>query len=414
MLRRLLLSTISISFALNLPANTVYTLTEGIRYAKAHAPEITALQAKSNAFEQAAIAAKRLPDPRMSLGAMNVPVDSFSMTKENMTQIQIGLSQAFPKGSSLKLKAKQDRTQAKAFEQTKDLSERSIIQTLRQTWLNYDFWHDDLHLLKKEQTLFQQLNEATLSALAQNDAKQSDAAQVSYELGLLSQKILVAKEKIASTKAQLARWLPIEDKTLETNFPKTKVPPFTNALEQLGRHPLLKQDQYQTEYAHQNIALAEQQYKPGFKVDVNYGLRSGKNGAGKRRTDFVGVGISFDLPFFTTNLQDRLVKASEQNYQSALANRQSDRDQLIADLNASTDTAQSLSEQNKLYQRKLIPSAKLYADASKVAYQNKQIDFDTLTKAYLKNYQTQINALRTKVNYQKTLVHLRYLLGDAS
>ena len=37
-----------------------------------------------------------LPDPILSLNALNLPVDSFSTSQENMTQMQVGLSQPLP------------------------------------------------------------------------------------------------------------------------------------------------------------------------------------------------------------------------------------------------------------------------------------------------------------------------------
>jgi cobalt-zinc-cadmium efflux system outer membrane protein len=38
----------------------------------------------------------RLPDPILSLGALNFPVDTFNHDQENMAQLQVGISQALP------------------------------------------------------------------------------------------------------------------------------------------------------------------------------------------------------------------------------------------------------------------------------------------------------------------------------
>ncbi len=80
------------------------------------APELEQLQANKNALIQEAIADDQWVDPKLILGAINVPTDRFSFTQENMTQIQVGLMQQFPKGNSLGIRSLQDRLQASATE----------------------------------------------------------------------------------------------------------------------------------------------------------------------------------------------------------------------------------------------------------------------------------------------------------
>ena len=38
----------------------------------------------------------QLPDPKLKIGVMNLPLDSFERDQEAMTQLQLGLQQAFP------------------------------------------------------------------------------------------------------------------------------------------------------------------------------------------------------------------------------------------------------------------------------------------------------------------------------
>ncbi len=71
------------------------------------APELKVLAAKSKAFDQSAIADRQWNDPRLAVGAANLPTDTFSFTQSNMTQIQIGLMQQFSKGNSLRYKSQQ-------------------------------------------------------------------------------------------------------------------------------------------------------------------------------------------------------------------------------------------------------------------------------------------------------------------
>lgn len=63
--------------------------------------------AQSRHSEQA-ISAQRdavqlLPDPRVSVGMLNVPVDGFALDEQAMTQLKVGVSQMLPRGDSVEL-----------------------------------------------------------------------------------------------------------------------------------------------------------------------------------------------------------------------------------------------------------------------------------------------------------------------
>jgi len=60
---------------------------------------------KSNSLQQESIALNTLPDPKLKLGLLNYPVDTFKANQEPMTQKKIGIIQMFPKGNSLGIKS---------------------------------------------------------------------------------------------------------------------------------------------------------------------------------------------------------------------------------------------------------------------------------------------------------------------
>ena len=50
------------------------------------------------------------------------------------------------------------------------------------------------------------------------------------------------------------------------------------------------------------VELAEQAYKPGWALDLNYGYREGNLPSGEPRSDFVSVAVTVDLPIFRSLL----------------------------------------------------------------------------------------------------------------
>ncbi len=59
---------------------------------------------QEQAIRSEAMASAQLPDPKLRLALANLPLDSLDFNQENMTQLQFGLSQQFPRGDSLALK----------------------------------------------------------------------------------------------------------------------------------------------------------------------------------------------------------------------------------------------------------------------------------------------------------------------
>ena len=76
------------------------TMQEAARLAAIDQPLLTGRQAKIQAEDQQAVAAAQLPDPQLSGGLKELPIDTpeaFSTRRDNFTEFTIGLSQEFPR-----------------------------------------------------------------------------------------------------------------------------------------------------------------------------------------------------------------------------------------------------------------------------------------------------------------------------
>ncbi|RMH60075.1 MAG: TolC family protein, partial [Zetaproteobacteria bacterium] len=83
---------------------TVLSLERAEAMALADNPALAAAGQQAAALAAVPSQVGSLPDPVLSLKAMNLPADSFSTTQENMTQLQLGVMQAIPFPGKLGLK----------------------------------------------------------------------------------------------------------------------------------------------------------------------------------------------------------------------------------------------------------------------------------------------------------------------
>ncbi len=80
------------------------TLDRAVEIALQNNPGLAGLRARADAMRTMPSQAGALPDPILSLNAMNLPTDTFDLDQEPMTQIQLALSQSFPFPGKRKLR----------------------------------------------------------------------------------------------------------------------------------------------------------------------------------------------------------------------------------------------------------------------------------------------------------------------
>ncbi len=390
----------------------------GLREAEALAlqqdPLISALGEQARSFQEQRIAADTLPDPQLKLGAMNVPVDSYRLDQEPMTQMQIGIRQMFPRGDTLEIRARRAGNMSGVAEARAENRRRMVLRSVREAWLEVYYWREAENIVRKTRGLFQQLLDITEGQYAAGRGKQQDYIQAQLEYGLLEDREERIRNRQERMRAQLARWIGSEHAARALSAQLPAIPPSRNAglQEVLTAHPLIRAAQQEVAVSNDGVDLAREAYSPGWMVDITYGSRDGLNPNGTARTDFVSAMVVLDVPLFTGNRQDRILNAREHERNAAeyrLADQRLSLKRMFERLEADRV---SLDERIQYYQRELIPRSNENASAALSAYQSDEGDFLTLVRARIVEFETELKALRLKIDRAKVQAGLNYLLGE--
>lgn len=379
------------------------------------APELAALRHKEDSLRQTAIAEGQLPDPKFQAGLINVPTDTFSLTQENMTQIQLGLTQAFPEGRSLSIKTKQHQRLADAEHQRSLEMRADILRIVRQEWFNLYYWLQSAKIVEENRQVFSHLVKVTESILASGRSNQHDVIRAQLELSRIENRLIQITEQIDSSRARLARWVGSDTATRSnpTHLPNYPIPPDRNALsEQIQQHPYLQTEMSLVSANQQGVLLAKQKYKPGWTFGLNYSFRQGDNPMnGDRRADFIGATVNVDLPIFPGKRQSKQVAASVETLNASQENVHVKHRQIVSQIEEQWTKWKQLTAQAKHYQQKLIPEAKQYSIATLTAYQNDLSDFPTVARAQVAELNTQLEGLKIDVELMNARVELLYFEG---
>jgi len=414
------------------------SLGEAVEAAQLNDPWLVGNRHSQDAIESMSVAAGTLPDPKVSLGLANVPVDTFDFNQEPMTQFKLGVTQMFPRGDSLAVKRKQLEAIGSEYPYLRLDRKAKIVVTVSQLWMDTYNAQESIELIENDRPLFEQLADVAEASYSSTFGKtrQQDIIRAQLELTRLDDRLTVLKQKQEMSLEKLSEWLSeyfseqysdsVTAETipswsrlkLEKNRPDIKMLQKSLYLankevnpqeffEYLSKHPSLIALDRKIEASKVGIDLAREKYKPEWGVNASYGYRD-EDQNGKDRADFVSLGISFDLPYFTSNRQDKEVESSISQSEAVKTKKWALLRKMIAGFEKTRAKLHRLNERQLLYRDLLLPQMNEQAEASLTAYTNDDGDFAEVVRSRIAELNAQIAALGIYVERQKSIIELNY------
>jgi outer membrane protein TolC len=392
-------------------AGPLLTLPAAEQLALDNDPVVAASESRAAAFDADAVADRELPDPTFRTGLYNVPLDDFDLEKAPTTQWRFGVVQKFPRGDTLKFKSQRTALKAEAERHRTAAERQRILRDVRKTWLEAYFQAAARRIIDDSRELFESLTEITQVQYASGGSSQQDVLRAELELSRLDDRIdkLRAQEDVA--RARLSKWIgDAAWRPLPAVLPSLpEVPAQAEIAKRLVDHPEVEQQLAKQQMSKKSVAIAQEQYKPGWAVGAEYRKRFGDNPDGSSREDMAAVMLTVDLPLFTDKRQDQRLTASEKRLQAASLARDDTLRKLRQQLASAEALRKRLEERLVRYDGKLLNEARENASAALQAYQSRTTDFTALMRARITELEMQIQALKLRVDLMKTEAGLLYL-----
>lgn len=385
------------------------SLDEAERLALARDPLTAGLQARAEALEQQAVADGQLPDPQLKLGIDNLPVDSFDRSGDDMTMLVVGVQQAFPRGRSLRYARERTAALASAGRAEARNQRQVVLREVRNAYLDLYFRHRAEAIVEDNRYLFTQLLEVTEAQYGAGRDNQQEVLRAQLELSRLDDRLLSLAQERDEAAAALARRIPLADARRpvpEDGAGLPAPPPLEGILAALEHHPLLQAEDARVSASERDVAVAREQYKPGWMLDLSYGERAGG------RSDMLTAMVLVELPLFRSQRQDRRLAASRQEHLAAGYARADRLLELTSLAAREYSTWERLGQRHDLYRRQVLPEADQAAEAELFAYQTGVGDFNSLLRARIDALDAELEALRLEVERAKAQANLLYLGGE--
>lgn len=399
-------------------ADDSLTLAEAENIAVKDNTGLASMASRATAISQIPPQVGTLPDPYLSFDAMNLPVDTFSTTQENMTQLKVGLSQEIPFPG--KLKAREEAAQFEAEAASYDVVETRLrlIRNVDISWWNIFYLDRALEIVKRNQALLRQFIRIAETKYKVGEGLQQDVLLAQVELSKLLDveiQLVGARKntesglnKLLNRPTHLAIRLP--DNVQEV-LPQI---PAETELHQIAleSRPLLASQDELIKAARKRVDLAELDYYPDFKLGGAWGSRSGVNPANRQsRPDFASVGISLNLPIFTATKQDRALDQQKANVAKEEFTLQDTTEAVWSEASVARSDFIKTRDQASLFKRGIIPQASQTVASMLAGYQVNKVDFLNLVSSQITLYNYETLYWKALTGARQSLARLEAAIG---
>ena len=394
----------------------VLTLDQAIGLALAGNPGLAELKARAEAMAAIPPQAGSLPDPALNLDLLNVPTRNFDLRKEDMTMLEMGLSQTIPFPGKLALQEKVAEQEALAAADSIDEARLRLKRDVKQSWWRLFYYDRALNVTAEAQQFFQRLIDIAQAKYKVGQGAQQDVLLAQLELSKLKDETL---ELVGMRHGQTAQLNALLDRTPES---LVRIPPeaefdlpnVTEAALQdkaLQIRPLFAQHQKMLDAARSKVELAQKDFYPDLTVGAAYAIRQ-NSPTGETRSDFASVRLSMNLPIYAGQKQSKAVDQRRSELLQEQYALRDDHHKIQAEIAAKTAEYHHAREKLALFEHEIIPQAQQTVSSLLAGYQVSRAEFSDLLRAQLTLFQYQTQYWQALTRTQQILAELSAAVGE--
>jgi cobalt-zinc-cadmium efflux system outer membrane protein len=361
------------------------------------APSLAAKGADITAARSQAIAAGRLPDPKLAVGLGNFPISgppAGTFNRDSMTMATIGVTQELPSGARRAAERARATADIEAAQSSQAVEALSVRLNTALAWVDLHYAKARLAALDEVDRAITPLRTSAPSQLAAGAARPAqtlEAEQLTATLGDRRADLTAAAGK---ARAELVRWTGDPAADVEGDPPDYAVDA-TTLRAGLDHLPTIRAYGAQGRQADADLALARAGKRPDWSWDLTYQRRDPMFG------DMVSIGATVGLPLFGRTRQDPVIAARASTATRVAYEREAARRALMAALDA--DLADHAMHHDRLARAKTIlePLAARRAQLETASYAAGTASLSDVLGAVLALAEAKIDILDREADVQR-------------
>ena len=394
-----------------LAADPPLSLGEAQRVAVKRSLQLESQSLGVGAARDMAVAAGQLPDPVLSVGVENLPVegaDRFSLTRDFMTMRRIGVMQEMTSKEKRTLRAERFEKEALKGIAEQDATRANIQRDAAIAWL--DAWYSEAMagVLAEQQVRGLQEAQGAEAEYRAGRGSQGDVLMAKTSLAMLDDRASELRRKARNARTMLARWAGADaDRPLASRPDINAVAIAEHDLdERLSQHPDIAVLVRQEEMASADARLARANRDPDWSVELAYSVRGSAFG------DMVSLGVKMPLPWDRPNRQDRELSAKLAAVGQAQALREETLRQHVAEVKTMLHEWESNRTRLVRYEREIVPLATARADAALAAWRGGKSGINEVLAARRGQLETTLQALQLESETARLWAQLNFRVAE--
>lgn len=403
--------------------NTQIQLTQLIEQALIFDANRKQLFAQSQAMQDMGIASASLMDPKLKLGVGGIPVDSFKLDQDPMTNISVGLMQQFERGNTQALRRQKAIQQATKITKKIAVRGRDIVNNMTQLWLDLGYQQQAFAILKQNRKLLKELERFVNTNYSLGKSEAQDLLNVQLQISRLNEKIQANEQIQKRIISQFSQWLGadwlrqnkqlkasnhIRWKKLDAMLKKSDG---TEHFKFLADNPMVQMVNADILANKTQLEIAKEAYTPQFGVEVMYGFRQAKGMNGQPASDLLSAFLTMDIPLFTDKRQDKSYAAAQYEVGATQYQKEDLLTQMNAKMNALLVERANIQQRIGFYEKTLLEQAKNRTKAVERGYQNNTSQFSDIIDATQDELTLSLERQRLITDLNKVNSNLATLIG---
>lgn len=383
------------------------TVQQAVALASEDQPSIAAYGSDAVASEQAAVAARSLPDPQLTAGIQNLPItgrNAFSPTADEMTMLTIGIMREQVRRSQRDAEAARLRADAAVSRFQGSARLRGIQRDVMKAWVDAVAARAKQRLLDRvidDLKTGQKIIEAGVPTGASSPAL---ALEAQAEVSLAASELANAKGAEARARGQLRRWIgAAADRPLPDYVPRIDLPPRT--VPDFNAHPEVLAATAEQQAADRQVNVVQTERRPNLTWSVMLGIRPSYG-------EMATAQVSIPLQFNRRDLQDRKIAEAQARVSAAALRAEDARRDLAGQYDEALADYRSADARITEIGGHAIPSLEASFKAAEARYAGGQGSLDLPLNIVRRYVETNIQLVEQQTSKARAAADLIYLVGE--
>jgi len=377
-------------------------------------PDVQAARREAAAVRSRIAPAGALDDPMLEVGVINVPAESLSLRREDMTMKMIGLTQRLPYPGKRALRRDLAEKEAEAVEQNLQELVNRVRRDVKVAYFDLGLTDESLRLAERNRRVLEQFLSIAEARYGVGQSTQADVLKAQTQVSKMLEELIKLGRERPMLEAELNRAAGRGAAVRAVNPGPAHAREVSLRLDELrsiarANRPQLLAQQRMMDRSVRALDLAQKDYYPDFDVRLSYGQRD--NYQDMRREDMISFTVAINLPVWRESKRGPRVEEAEAMREQASAMYQARLNELDAMLRQQVAAAEQTLKSVRLYETALLPQARLTAEASLSAYRVGRVDFFTLLDSRMTVFNAEVGYAASIAAYNKALAEVEFLTG---